>query len=168
MGHVRWYCSGIVAAPADVVYAWLTDFTEDDHNSEAYRRGAGVKPKKGKPAAPAKRTVLSRDGNVLRIRDRWDGNDWTQTVTLDPSTHSYRVEGGFGYEAEWRAIPEGNATRVEFAGQLGKGIVGSLMRLFSGRMQKSMESDFQGHLEDLRETLRAAEVPGQAQERGAP
>lgn len=157
MGSARWYCSGIVAAPANVVYAWMTDFTEDDHNSDAYRRGAGVKPrnaKRGKPPAPAKRTILAREGDVLTIRDQWDGNDWTQTVTLDPSTHSYRVEGKFGYEAEWRAIPEGNATRVEFAGKLGKGLLGSLMGLFSGKMQKSMEADFQGHLEDLRETLK--------------
>lgn len=169
MGSARWHCSGIVAAPADVVYSWLTDFSPDDHNSEAYKRGAGVRPKKGRKGKvprepePAVRTILAREGNVLKIRDQWDGNDWTQTVTLDPATRSYRVDGKFGYEAHWRAISEGNATRVEFEGKLGRGVLGTMMRLFEHKMQQSMENDFRGHMEDLRETLRGS---GQGQGQG--
>lgn len=152
MGSVTWRLSGIVAASPDAVWAWLTDFTEDDHNSAAYRRGAGeTKPQK----KPSRREVVSREGNVIRLRDTWNGSTWEQTVTLDPASRSVRIQGGFGYDATWAATPEGNATRVSVEGRMGKGIVGSIMKLFQGSTQKSMEKDFRGHMEDLRESLKA-------------
>lgn len=149
MGSVTWRCSDTIAASPDVVYTWLIDFTADDHNSEAYRRGAGVPPEKKRK--PAKRTILSREGNVLRIQDEWGREKFVQTVTLDPAARSVRIEGGFGYLATWRADPDGAGTRVSVEGRMGKGLVGSIMRLFEGRMRKGMETDFRGHLEELRE-----------------
>ena len=154
MGSLRWRCEGSIDARPDDVYAWMTDFTADDHNSEAYKRGAGVDPKK--KAKPSVRKVLSREGNTLRIEDTWDGQTWQQTVTLDPAARSVRIVGGFGYDATWRATPEGTGTRLSVDGQMGKGIVGSLLRLFEKRTQRSMDQDFAGHMEDLKETLRAS------------
>ena len=153
MGSVSWRVSAVVAAPPDAVYAWMTDFTTDDHNSEAYRRGAGeTKPAK----KPSRREILSREGNVLRIKDTWNGQTWEQTITLDPARRSVRIQGGFGYDSLWTATPEATATRVTVEGKMGKGLVGSVMRVFfQGSTQKSMGKDFRGHVEDLRESLQA-------------
>lgn len=149
MGSVTWRASGTVRADPDAVYAWMTDFTADDHGSEAYLRGSGQK----KPKKPGVRTILSREGNVLRIEDNWGGSTYRQTITLDPATRSYRIESGMGYHATWRAVPEGGGTRVEVEGRMGRGIVGALMGLFAKPIRRGMEDDFRGHLEELRETL---------------
>lgn len=154
MGSAQWSCETLVDADPDVVYAWLTDFGKDDHNSEAYKRGAGVDPRK--KTKPSSRVILSRKDNVLEIEDTWDGSTWRQTVTLDPAARTVRITGGFGYDSTWSATPEGNGTRLEVRGQMGKGVVGSILKLFEGKTQKSMQNDFNGHVEDLKETLRAA------------
>lgn len=152
MGAVTWHASAIVHASPDDVWAWMTDFTSDDHNGEAYLRGAGQK----RPKKPAMRTIVSREGNVLRIEDRWNGSTYRQTVTLDPSTRSYRIEASMGYDATWRAVAEGGATRYEVDGRMGRGALGSLMALFRGPIRRSMEADFRGHAEELREAMAAA------------
>lgn len=150
MGEVTWAFEGHVEASPDAVYAWLTDFSGDDHASEAYRRGAGVANKKHKPSS---RTVLSREGNVLRIEDRSGRSKYTSTVTLDPAARAIRIQGGFGYDSTWSASPEGSGTKLAVRGQAGHGLVGSLMRLFAGPMRRSMGCDFNGHLEDARASL---------------
>lgn len=153
MGSVTWKEETTIAAAPDAVFAWMSDFTEDDHNTEAFRRGAGVDPTKKRK--PSRRTILSREGNVLRIRDEWGGSKYEQTVTLDPTARTVLIQGGMGYESTWRASPEGAGTRLSVEGRMGRGIVGTMMRLFEGGMRKSMAEDFRGHVEDLRDTLRA-------------
>src|SRR5439155_21501752 len=39
----RWSFEAHVDAPPDAVYAWMTDYSEDDHANERFRRGAGAK-----------------------------------------------------------------------------------------------------------------------------
>jgi hypothetical protein len=151
MGSATWRCEARLDAAPDAVYAWMSDLTADDHNSAAYKRGAGVDP--AKKQKPATREVLSREGNVLRVRDTWNGSTWEQTVTLDPTARTVRIQGGMGYDATWRAAPAGAGTRLSVEGQMGRGLVGSLMKLFQGRMQREMQADFNGHVEDLRESL---------------
>lgn len=153
MGSATWRATGLVEGSPDEVYAWMTDFTSDDHNSEAFKRGAGVKP--GKKQKPSMRIVESRDANVLRIKDEWGGSAYTSTVTLDPVQRTVRIQGGMRYDSTWRATAEGPSTRVTVEGSMGKGILGSIMALFERKIQKSMERDFHGHMEDLRETLQA-------------
>ncbi|HET6403138.1 MAG TPA: SRPBCC family protein [Candidatus Thermoplasmatota archaeon] len=154
MGSLTWRCEGTVDAQPDDVYAWLTDFSADDHSSEAYRRGAGIDARKR--TKPSSRKVLSREGDVLRIEDTWNGQTWTQTVTLDAAARAIRIEGGMGYAATWRAEPHGSGTRISVEGQMGRGLVGSVMRLFEKRTRRSMQQDFDGHMEALRESLRDA------------
>lgn len=154
MGSAQWACETHLDADPDAVYAWMTDFTRDDHNSEAYKRGAGVDP--GKKAKPSHREIVSREGNALRIKDTWEGQTWEQTVALDPAARTVRITGGFGYDSTWRATPEGGGTRLAVRGQMGRGVVGSILKLFERKTQKSMQADFNGHVEDLRESLRAA------------
>src|SRR5688500_10820524 len=120
MGSATWRATGTVEADPDRVYAWLTDFTDDDHNSPAYTRGAGIPP--DKKTKPSKREVLSREGNVLEIRDEWGGSKFTATVTLDPKARTVRIQGGMGYDSVWRATPEGSGTRVTVEGRMGRGL----------------------------------------------
>lgn len=149
MGSVAWRLSGVVAAGPDEVYAWMTDFREDDHERPAFRRGSGAKP----GGRPSSRKVLSRDGDVLRIEDSWGRNRFVATVTLDPKARAVRIEGKMGYESTWRAEPDGAGTRVEVEGRMGRGVVGSLMAVFASGIRREMEQDFRGHLEDLRESV---------------
>lgn len=148
MGSVSWRVSDLVDGPPDAVWAWMTDFSQDDHSTEAYRRGAGVKK-----ARAASRTILSREGNVLRIEDRDGASKYVQTVTLHPERRAVHIAGQMGYDATWTATPEGHRTRLTVEGRMGKGLVGSLMRLFQVQLQRGMERDFRGHVEDLRESL---------------
>jgi len=151
MGRVTWRFSDTVRARPDDVYAWMADFAADDHATEAFKRGAAYPEKKWKPS---KRTVVSREGNVLRIKDEWGRGGFETTATLDAATRSVRIVGGLGYEATWRATPEGDGTRIEVDGKMGRGLLGSLMKLVAGRStREGMEKDFRGHVEDLRESL---------------
>ena len=149
MGSVTWRVTDLVAASPDAVWAWMIDFSADDHASEAFRRGAGVK---GTPR-DSLRTILSREGNVLEIEDRDGRSTYKQTVTLHPKARRVHIAGQMGYDATWSATPEAGGTRVTVEGRMGRGVMGSLMTLFGSALRKSMERDFRGHLEDLRETL---------------
>lgn len=150
MGSVEWRFSDVIHAPPDAVYGWLSDFREDDHARPAFKRGAGVE---ASDRRPSKRTVLSQNGRVIRIEDTWGRQKHTSTVTLDPGTHSIRIQGGMGYDSTWRAIEDAAGTLLEVEGKMGRGLVGSIMTLFAGRIRKGMEDDFRGHAEDLREAL---------------
>ncbi|HVM44754.1 MAG TPA: SRPBCC family protein [Candidatus Thermoplasmatota archaeon] len=151
MGSATWRCEAYVDVPPDDVYAWLTDFSTDDHASDAYKRGAGIDPRKR--TKPSSRRVLSREGDVWRIEDTWGGSKFTSTATGDLAARTIRIQGGFGYEATWRATPQGAGTRLSVEGRMGKGLIGSVLKLFEARTQKSMQSDFNGHVEDLKESL---------------
>lgn len=150
MGSVTWRVTDVVDGPPEAVWAWMTEFSPDDHASEAFRRGAGVEKTRA-----SSRTILSREGNVLRIEDRDGASKYVQTVTLHPERRAVHIAGQMDYDATWTATPEISGTRLTVEGQMGKGLVGSLMRLFQTRMRKSMERDFRGHVEDLRETLKS-------------
>lgn len=154
MGSVTWRMSDVVDGPPEAVWAWLTDFTKDDHATEAFRRGAGIQ----KDRSASSRTILSRDGDVLRIEDRDGRSTYVQTVTLHPEARRVHIAGAMGYDATWSATPEARGTRLAVQGRMGRGVLGAILSLFAGPIRRSMERDFRGHLEDLRETLRAAEA----------
>ena len=53
MGSLEWRCEAHVDAAPDIVYAWMSDFTKDDHNSDAYKRGTKIDPAKLAKQKPA-------------------------------------------------------------------------------------------------------------------
>lgn len=152
MAELTWRQSAHVRAPADAVYAWMTDYTEHDHASEAYRRAVGAKDK-----AQAKRKVVSRTGDTVVLEDAWGGKGFRATVTLDKAQRAVRIEGAYGYAAVWRAVPERDGTRVEVEGRMAPGgVFGLLLPLFGRKMREENEKDFRGHIADLEHDLGAA------------
>lgn len=147
MPPVRWSLTRFVPVAPDAAYAWLTDFREDDHDRPAYRRGAGAKP----GGKPSKRSVVSRDGDVVQLRDEWDGRAFDLRVTLDAGTRSYAIEGAkWGYKATWRVEPSPGGARIRVDGEMApKGLLGLLAPLFAKGMVREMERDLQGHVTDM-------------------
>lgn len=157
MKPVTWVFEGRVPASPDAVYAWLSDFCEDDHARPAYLRGAGMR--EGKHVKGTRR-VLAHDGNTVTIEDRWGFRSFRTRVTLDPEQRALHIAGDNGYGATWSAIPEGAGTRLIVEGRLAPtGVVGLAVPLFARGLRHQMEQDFLGHLEDLRSSLAAAEAP---------
>lgn len=151
MAPVTWKFAATVPAPPDAVFAWMQEFREDDHSNERFLRGAGVtKP----PRRPAKRTIVRREGNAVELDDEWNGRKNRMRVTIVPERREIRLEGGFGYSATWRAVPDGTGTSVETEGTMApKGLFGLLLPLFAKGAKRDLEKDFAGHLADLRESL---------------
>ena len=153
----RWSFSAPVDAPPDAVYAWLTDLREDDHARPAYLRGAGAEA----GARPARREVVSREGDRLVVEDHWGSRAFRVDVTLDREAREVRLEGKHGYRCVWRVVPDAPRTRVECEGRLEPhGLTALLAPLFVPRLVRQIERDFHGHIEDLREAL-APRPPGQ-------
>lgn len=147
----RWSFEAVVAAPPDAVYAWMSDFTEDDHARPAFKRGAGVKPGDKRES---RRHVVSRDGNRLRVEDSWGRERFGMDVELAPGAREVRLSGQYGYRGVWRALPHGGATRVVSEGSLEPtGFARFFAPLFAGMLMKQMRADFDGHIEDMRESL---------------
>lgn len=145
-----WSFQAYVDARPEDVFAWLSDFTEDDHARPAFRRGAGVDPK---DTRISKRTV-TRDGARLIVKDTWGRESFELVATLHPDAREVHLEGQYGYRGIWRAVPEGKGTRVESIGRLEpKGIMRILSPLFARAFMKQMQADFDGHVEDAREAL---------------
>lgn len=140
-----------MAADPAVVFAWLTDYREDDHARPAFFRGAGTPPKKQRPS---RRRVVSRAGNTLEIEDAWGRKRFRAKVTLTPARYELRIQGDFGYDATWTARPSGGGTRLEVRGTVAPGgLAGALMGLARRSFLREMEADFRGHVEDLRESV---------------
>jgi|SRR5581483_11255023 len=146
-----WRFEARVDATPDAAYAWMTDFTEHDHGSEAFRRGA--KAKEG-DARASKRTVVSREGNRVKIHDVWGRQSFDMDVELVPARREVVLTGQYGYSAVWRAEPDGAGTRIVNEGKLAPtGFMKLLAPLFARSFAKQMRSDFDGHLEEMREDL---------------
>lgn len=150
MAEVTWAQSAHVAAPPERVFAWMTDYTEHDHASEAYRRAVGARE------AEAKRKVVSRQGPTVVLEDTWGGRQFRSTVTIDAAQRTLRIDGGWGYTATWRAVPERGGTRVEVEGRMApSGLFGLLLPLFGKKMREESLTDFRGHIADLQADLGA-------------
>ncbi|SRR5581483_2697618 len=148
--RMRWRHEALVPASPDAVYAWMSDFREDDHAREAFLRGSGAKP----GGAASHRTVVSREGNRVRLHDAWGRRSFDLDVELAPEAREVRLTGEYGYSATWRAEPAAGDTRVVVEGRLEPtGIMRLLAPLFSRGMAKQMQDDFNGHVEDMRSGL---------------
>src|SRR5581483_8174623 len=135
--RMRWRHEALVPASPDAVYAWMSDFREDDHAGEASHR-----------------TVVSREGNRVRLHDAWGRRSFDLDVELAPEAREVRLTGEYGYSATWRAEPAAGDTRVVVEGRLEPtGIMRLLAPLFSRGMAKQMQDDFNGHVEDMRSGL---------------
>ncbi|HWG90782.1 MAG TPA: SRPBCC family protein [Candidatus Thermoplasmatota archaeon] len=154
MAPITWRHTATVAAPADRVYQWLSDFREDDHSRPAYLAATGGAPKPGKEA---RRHILSRDADAVVIEDHWGGRTFLVTAYLDPVGREVRLEGGLGYHAVWRAVSEGPLTRIELEGRMApRGLLGFVLPLFKRSFLKQIAQDFRGHVADLESELVAA------------
>lgn len=148
-----WSFHAHVPAPPDAVYAWMSDFREDDHARPAFRRGAGVKDGDRRVSH---RKILSREGNVVTVEDAWGRDRFTLKATLDPAAREVRLEGQYGYHGTWRAAPEGEGTRLTSEGRLEpRGVMRLLAPLFAKAFMRQMRADFEGHVADATETLAA-------------
>lgn len=154
MPPVRWHHDALIAAPPEAVYRWMVDFREDDHDRPAFRRGAGIP--QDAPSGGSRRQIVSREGSVVTIKDSWGRRGMTMKAKLDEAARTVTLDGEMGYHSVWRAAPEGNATRLSVSGEMApNGLFGLLMPLFRGRFLKQMAQDFEGHVEDLRESVGA-------------
>ncbi len=136
-----------VPLPRNAVYAWWTDFRDDDHP--------------GRPA-PAKSTreVLRREGNEVWLRDRATRPapvTLDEHVFLDPPD-GYAVEArypGADVRYEYRFEPRAEGTRILLLADIRPRHVGRiLLPLFRGRVQRYAERDTDYHLRKMGEDFR--------------
>jgi hypothetical protein len=132
--------------PREAVYAWWTDFREDDHGS------------RGSPAT-SRREIVRREGNELWIRDRARRPapvTVLEHVTLDPP-NGYRVEAHYPavdarYEYRFDAVADGTAIRL--TADLTPHHLGRLLaRLFQGSIRRYAERDTDFHLHEMAQDL---------------
>jgi len=151
---VTWKLSGRLSARPAAVFAWMTDFREDDHNSEAYHRGAKTPEKE---RARAAHRVIDVEGATLKIHDEWGTSRFDARVTVDGDAREVRIEGEFGYSSVWRAVEDGSGTRVETEGRVAPKGPGKLFLPFIGKgLMAGIERDFNGHMEEMRVDLEGA------------
>ncbi len=151
MAPVEWHFNAVVNGTSDAVFNWLSDYQPDDHTSEAFRKGAGEKKP---PKHPAKRAILSREGNMLKIHDEWGRSKFDSAVELVPLSREVKITGGFGYSAVWKAVPEGDKTKLEVHGVWAPtGFIRFFVPLFRKRFVRDMELDFKGHTAELENDL---------------
>ncbi|HEX2021830.1 MAG TPA: SRPBCC family protein [Candidatus Thermoplasmatota archaeon] len=157
MAPLRWQHETFVPVRPDDAYAWITDFRPDDHARPAYRRAVGATEKQ---AAKAHRQVVSREGDVVRLRDRWAGRAYDLTVTLDRPARALRVDGMMGYRATWSVTPSPGGARLRVEGEIAsKGLFKLLLPLFAKGMLREMELDFRGHVADMVSELNPEGLP---------
>lgn len=148
---LTWRHEARIDAPADAVYAWMTDFREDDHAREAFVRGAG---REAGAKDASRREVVSRQADRVQVRDTWKGRVFEMEARLDPQAREVHLTGAYGYRATWRALPEAGGTRLVVEGAIeARGVAGLFANLFGKRMLRDMEADFRGHVADAREML---------------
>lgn len=151
MARLTWSHAAHVRASPDEVYAWMTDYGPDDHASEAYRRGAGVKEGDRRKAV---RKVLARRADEVELEDTWGHDTFRTRVALDRAARAVTIHGDWGYRATWRAVPERGGTRVVAEGAMEpRGLFALLLPLVAKKLQKQTADDFRGHVADLEATL---------------
>lgn len=157
MAPIGWKLSAHVDASPEDVLAWLCDYREDDHDRPAFHRGAGTPAGK---RGGSKRTIVARDGDTVDLEDVWGRRRFRSKVTVDRQRIQLRIAGDFGYQATWTATAEGGGTRLAVEGSVAaSGVAGAFLRLAKGSFIRQMEADFAGHVEDLRDSLRADRPP---------
>ena len=129
----------VVPFPRDAVYAWWTDFREDDHP--------------GRPSpATSSREILRREGDELWLRDRAARPapvTLEEHVILHPP-EGYSVEARYPgadvrYAYRFEPVPDG--TRITLEAVLRPRHVGRLLLpLVRGRVQRYAERDTDYHL----------------------
>ena len=147
-----WRFKARIDAPPEDVYRWLVDFRPDDHARPAFKRGAGVRH----DTRGSVRTVVARDADRVVIEDTWGRQRFRVEAFPDAIHRQVRLVGQYGYEGVWRAEEaDGGATRLTVTGTMAPRFPVSLfMGLFWRRLERDMRNDFNGHVEDLRESLR--------------
>lgn len=155
MAPIAWAKSAHVDASPDAVFEWMTDFQVDDHGRPAFVKGSGAD--KTYTRRPSKRTILSRDGNKVKILDEWGGRHFEMDLELLPLDRTVKMLGPFGYEAVWTAVPDGAGTKVDARVVLNvKGLMGFIMGFFKKRFRRELDQDFAGHIADLKDSLHIA------------
>jgi hypothetical protein len=148
MAPLTWSKSQHVNATPDRVYEWMTDFQEDDHGRPAFIKGSGAT--KTYTKKPSKRTIVSREGNNVKIKDEWGGRTFEMDLELMALDRTVKMTGPYGYEAVWKAVPDEGGTKVEAAISLSpKGFFRFIMGFFKKRFFRELEQDFQGHIADM-------------------
>lgn len=151
MAKTTWTFEAHVTASADAVYAWMTDFREDDHARPAFVRASG-----GKAGVQSTRRILARAGDSVQLEDRWGRQSFRTTARLARGQREVRIEGAYGYRATWCAAPNGRGTRVTATTELDpRGFFALLLPLVAGKMRAQAEHDFRGHIADLEAELGA-------------
>lgn len=151
MAPVEWHFNAVVKGTSDAVFNWLSDYQSDDHTSPSFLKGSGeTKP----PKHAAKRQILSREGNMLKVHDEWGRSKFDSTVELVPLSREIKITGAFGYSSVWKAVPEGDKTKLECHGLWApKGFMKIFVPLMRKRFVRDMELDFKGHTAELENDL---------------
>jgi hypothetical protein len=138
----------VVPFPRDAVYAWWTDFREDDHLGHS------------SPATSA-REILRREGNEIWLRDRARRPapvTVEEHVVLDPP-NGYVVTARYpGADAQYgyRFEEASGGTRILLTVNVRPRHVGRiLLPLFSGWARRYAERDTDDHLRQMSEDLRS-------------
>ncbi len=136
----------VVPFPRDAVYAWWTDFREDDHRSR-------------RSPASSRREIVRRDGNEVWLRDharRPAPVTIEEHVILDPP-NGYAVEAHYPgadvrYEYRFELSTEGS--RISLLAEVRPRHLGRiLLPLFRGRIERYAARDTDVHLRRMAEDL---------------
>lgn len=146
----EWKFETRVAAPPAAVYAWLSDYQNDDHTHEAFRRGSKAK----KDGKHQRRVVERKDARSLVVRDEWGSQTYTMHVELAPEAHEVRLRGQMGYSGLWKVEPDGAGSIVTSTSFVApRGFAKIFAPLFAGMFMKQMRADFDGHVEHMKSDL---------------
>ncbi|MBI4416603.1 MAG: hypothetical protein HY557_06450, partial [Euryarchaeota archaeon] len=130
--------------PRHETFAWMTDFTGDDHRGRRWGRGAA-------------RKILSRTERLIELEDEWRGRTLYVTVHLDPP-NAWHIRGrtrGARYETTHALedLPSGGCSILTKYKIEGHGIVKLLLPLFARNLRKTIVEDMRLHVEDMEEQL---------------
>ncbi len=128
-----------VPFPRDDVYAWWTDFREDDHP--------------GRPSpATSRRTVVGREGREIWLQERATRPAYLtlrEHVTLDPP-NGYTVSAHYpatDVRYEYRFESTWDGTRIRLVAEARpRHVMRVLLPLFRGRAQRYVERDTDYHV----------------------
>ena len=144
---MRFEMDRVVPFPRNAVFAWWTDFQEDDHRD---------------PGSPARSTriILRRSGNEVWLRDRATRPapvTIDEHVTLDPPS-GYTVEARYPGADVWYAYrfdPQEQGTRVTLEADVQpRGLGRILVPLTAAWSRRYAARDLDYHLEQMAVDLR--------------
>ncbi len=131
--------------PRPEAFAWLTDFTEDDHRGHRWGRGTW-------------RRIVSRTERLVELEDEWGRRTLHVAVNLDPPQAAWHIRGRTR-GARWESahtiedLPSGGCrihTRYSIEGE---GFTKLLLPLAARSLRRRIERDMQLHVEDMEEQL---------------